>query len=64
MFAVRADQHEVCPTFELPLSNRGGSASCQGETGVAGLREWGQGVFSVLGSGVPKDLACVVATER
>ena len=64
VFAVRADQQEIFPTFELPLFNRGSSSSCQGETGVAGPREWGQGVFSVSGSGVPKDLACVVATER
>lgn len=64
VFAVRADQQEIFPTFELPLFKRGGSSSCQRETGVAGVREWGQGMFRVSRSGLPKDLACVVTTER
>lgn len=64
VFAVRADQQELFPTLELPLFNRGGSSSHQRETGMVGVREWGQGTFRASRSGVPKDLACVVTTER
>lgn len=56
VFAVRADQQEILPTFELPLFSRGDFSSCQGELLVTGVREWGQGM-SEYGVRGPKGLS-------
>lgn len=63
MFAVRADQQEILPAFDLSFMEIF-LPSCQEEIVVTGVSREGQGMLMVSGSRVPKDLACVVATEK